>query len=93
MKFDWDPKKEQENLRIHGVGFYQAQEAFRDPKKIYLEDVKHSQKEPRLFCIGSDGQGILTVRFTIRGNTIRIIGAGYWRKTKLLYEKKNHLHG
>ena len=29
------------------------------------------------------------VRFTYRGETIRIIGAGYWRKGRRLYEKEN----
>jgi len=44
-------------------------------------DERHSSAEPRLFCIGrSRSGGILTVRFTYRGDCIRIIGAGYWRK-------------
>jgi hypothetical protein len=29
------------------------------------------------------------VRFIQRGDRIRIIGAGYWRKGKQLYEKTN----
>jgi hypothetical protein len=29
----------------------------------------------------------LTVRFTLRNGTIRVIGAGYWRKQRRLYEK------
>jgi len=28
----------------------------------------------------------LTVRFTYRGSVIRIIGAGYWRKGRKIYE-------
>src|SRR4029077_6839786 len=44
-------------------------------------DEGHSENEPRLFCIGRSGSGgILTVRFTYRGDCIRIIGAGHWRK-------------
>ncbi|MEI6747001.1 MAG: hypothetical protein WCL34_13640 [Methylococcaceae bacterium] len=38
-----------------------------------------------------DGSSILTVRFTYRHNRIRIIGAGYWRKGKKIYEKENNL--
>jgi len=34
-------------------------------------------------------RGIVTVRFTRRGDRLRIIGAGYWRKGKELYEKTN----
>jgi hypothetical protein len=33
---------------------------------------------------------VLTVRFTLRVGNIRVIGAGYWRKQKELYEKENH---
>lgn len=31
----------------------------------------------------------LTVRFTYRGSVIRIFGAGYWRKGKVIYEREN----
>jgi hypothetical protein len=34
---------------------------------------------------------VLTVRFTWRDGTIRIIGAGYWRKGKAIYEQQNPL--
>lgn len=36
--------------------------------------------------------GVLTVRFTYRQQTIRIIGAGYWRKGKAIYEQQNQIH-
>jgi len=39
------------------------------------------------------GGGIMTVRFTIRGDKVRIIGAGYWRRGKAFYEEANQLHG
>ena len=29
---------------------------------------------------------------TYRGGVVRIIGAGYWRKGKAVYETENHLH-
>ena len=54
---------------------------------IILDDEAHSENEPRYFLIGFDGVGVLTVRFTLRGECIRIIGAGYWRKGKNLYER------
>ena len=43
-------------------------------------------------CLGQVGDGVLTVRFTYRDNVIRIIGAGYWRKGKAIYEKQNQIH-
>lgn len=32
------------------------------------------------------GGGVLMVRFTYREEVIRIIGAGYWRKGKAIFE-------
>ncbi len=92
MKFEWDEFKNQENIQKHNISFEKAQEAFFDKKRIILKDEKHSSKEARFFCIGYDNAGILTVRFTIRDDHIRIIGAGYWRKGKAIYEKENHIH-
>ncbi len=47
-----------------------------------------TRDEPRYQFIGFDGDGILTVRFTIRSGNIRVIGAGYLRKQKRIYEKQ-----
>jgi hypothetical protein len=89
--FEWDPVKNRENERKHGVTFYEAQAAFLDAKRVIAEDLKHSQKEKRYYCFGSneEGTGILTVRFTYRSGRIRIIGAGYWREGKKVYEQAN----
>ncbi len=87
--FEWDPKKDQENRAKHGVAFEVAQYAFADPKRVILEDKDHSKKERRYYCLGRVGDGILTVRFTYRSGGIRIIGAGYWRKGRGIYEKEN----
>ena len=91
-RFEWDPKKDRENERKHGVSFEFAQYAFADPDRVIAEDLSHSQEEQRHFCFGRIGDGILTVRFTHRGNVIRIFGAGYWRKGKKIYEQDNHIH-
>lgn len=70
--FDWDPVKDAENLRKHGVSFGEAQIAFLDPGRV--------------------SEGVLTVRFTYRGNIIRIIGAGFWRRGRKLYEAHSKVH-
>ncbi|MBF0104180.1 MAG: BrnT family toxin [Deltaproteobacteria bacterium] len=90
--FEWDDQKNNENVTKHGISFYEAQYAFKDPKRVIAEDLGHSGKEKRYYCFGSVSNGILTVRFTHRSNKIRIFGAGYWRKGKALYEKENKLH-
>ncbi len=86
---EWDDKKGQENLSKHGVSFELAQYAFADPKRVIAEDLDHSKTEKRYYCFGKVGEGVITVRFTYRENVIRILGAGYWRKGKRIYEKEN----
>jgi uncharacterized DUF497 family protein len=91
--FVWDGAKNRENIRKHGVSFYDAQHAFLDANRIIAEDVAHSQNEKRYYCFGLNEQsnGILTVRFTYRSGCIRIFGAGYWCKGKKIYEQNNSI--
>lgn len=91
-RFDWDPAKDTENQKKHGVSFSLAQYAFADPQRVIAKDVTHSQTEERYYCFGEVEGGILTVRFTYRASVIRIIGAGYWRKGKAIYERENQIH-
>ena len=91
--FDWDPAKDAENQRKHGVSFGEAQLAFLDTSRVIARDTRHSEFEQRYYCFGRVSEGILTVRFTYRGNIIRIIGAGFWRRGKKLYETHCKVHG
>lgn len=90
--FEWDERKNAENIRKHGVSFPLAQEAFLDQRRVIARDTGHGGPEVRFYCIRRAGGGILTVRFSCRRGVIRIIGAGYWRKGRRLYEKENPLH-
>jgi uncharacterized DUF497 family protein len=87
--FEWDLGRELENLSKHGVSFVVAIEVFADPKVIHLEDERHSSEEDRFYAVGrtSDGE-VVTVRYTVRGHTIRIFGAAKWRKWRRFYEKE-----
>lgn len=85
MTFIWDMNKSIKNVRKHGVSFETAQIAFFDEKRKIFKDQKHSEHEERYFCYGLVDGEILTVRFTIRKDSIRIIGAGYWRKGRKIY--------
>jgi uncharacterized DUF497 family protein len=91
MNFEWDENKEKENIARHGVSFSSAIKVFEDERLIVREDIKHSADEARYFAIGEVSRKILTVRFTVRDNSIRIFGAGYWRKEKAYYENKYNL--
>lgn len=88
--FEWDEEKDRQNLIKHGVSFSEALEAFKDPARKIILDLKHSQFELRHYCFGLDAkkERILTVRFTYRSGKIRIIGAGYWRQGRKSYGKK-----
>jgi uncharacterized protein len=92
-EFEWDSAKDTSNQEKHGVSFALAQLAFFDHNRVILQDLDHSDDEKRYYCLGRVSEGIMTVRFTYRKNKIRIIGAGYWRKGKKIYEKENKIHG
>ena len=87
--FAWDEAKNLRNQAKHGVSFEEARTAFMDHHRVILRDDAHSEEEERYYCLGRAGEGILTVRFTYAEHTIRIIGAGYWRKGKKIYETEN----
>lgn len=89
--FEWDEEKNRANLEKHGVDFETAQYAFLDKSRVIAEDLVHSKLEKRYYCFGKVKGGVLTVRFTYRSNHIRIIGAGFWRKGKNIYEKQNQI--
>ena len=91
-KFEWDVEKDTLNQEKHGISFAVAQYVFADPLRIIAKDKSHSQSEERFYCFGKVDGGILTVRFTYRTSVIRIIGAGYWRKGKAIYERENQIH-
>ena len=87
--FEWDAAKDKANRTKHGVGFGLAQEAFLDPSRVVAEDLDHGGSEQRYFCFGRVEGAVMTVRFTWWKQKIRIVGAGYWRKGKAIYEKAN----
>ena len=87
LEFEWDLIKEQANFKKHGFKFEEAVDAFQDPDGIQLIDIQHSRGEERFFWVGKIAAGkILTVWFTKRSRTIRIIGCAEWRKFRRLYE-------
>lgn len=93
MDFEWDEAKNLVNQHKHGVSFVDVQYAFFDKGRIIAKDLNHCENKKRFYCFGLDeqGNGVLTVRFTYRKGIIRIIGAGYWRKGKEVYEQNNSI--
>lgn len=59
--FDWDPVKENQNVRKHRVTFRRAATVFRDPNQLSIYDGDHSEDEDRWITIGIDSGGVLRV--------------------------------
>jgi uncharacterized DUF497 family protein len=90
--FEWDPVKDAANQLQHGVSFAEAQLAFLDASRVIARDITHSEIEERFYCFGQVPLGVLTVRFTYREGTIRIFGAGFWRRGRKIYETHDKVH-
>ena len=75
MVFEFDPKKSAANLRKHGVSFADAEPVFYDNLALTQEDA-NANGEARFVTVGADALGrILTVCWTERGQSIRLISA------------------
>ena len=74
IAFEWDPRKAAANARKHGVQFADAVPVLEDELAITIrEDI---QGEERWVTIGMDAMArVLTVVYTWRDNTVRIISA------------------
>jgi uncharacterized DUF497 family protein len=77
-RFEWDPRKDAENQRKHGISFEEATTAFADEYALLLADPDHSAAEDRFILLGlSAAFRVLVVAHTYRerDDTIRIISA------------------
>ena len=80
MKFEWDPAKARENLRVHGVNFAVAAGVLEDENAITIEDAD-AEGEQRFRTLGMDGLGrLLVVVYAYRGEKIRLISA--WKASR-----------
>lgn len=76
MKFEWDSRKAEINLRKHGVSFDEAASIFLDSLALSGPDPDHSAGESRYITFGISRLGrLLSVSHTYRPGTIRIIMA------------------
>jgi len=74
MKFAWNQKKANSNLKKHGVSFEEATTALRDILSVTGYDPDHSIDEDRFITFGmSNKNRLLVVSHTEEGNVIRII--------------------
>ena len=87
--FDWDKGNEQKNAK-HGVTSAEAEQVFLHEPLVVLDDLKHSDTEPRFHALGQTGAGrLLHVAFTLRTGKIRVISArDMHRKERAVYEQE-----
>jgi uncharacterized DUF497 family protein len=87
--FDWDTGNEQKNVK-HGVSPAEAEQAFLNEPLVVLDDLKHSDMEPRFHALGQTSEGrLLHITFTIRMSKIRVISArDMHRKERAIYEQE-----
>lgn len=73
-EFEWDSDKATRNVRKHGIQFADAVLVLEDQLAISLQEVVDD--EVRYVTIGMDALArVLTVVYTWRGNTVRMISA------------------
>ena len=53
--FDWDTKKNLDNIEKHGVSFREAATVFSDNAAVIFDDTAHSENEERFRIIGHSG--------------------------------------
>jgi len=78
IRFEWDPRKADANLRKHKVSFEDAQSVFSDERALLIDDPDHSEEEDRFVLLGlSQSLRLLVVVHCYRaeGQIIRIISA------------------
>ena len=90
IHFEWDPEKNTQNIRKHGISFEEARSAFHDENARFQHDPDHSHKEDRFILLGYTTQAkLLTIILCYRENNeiIRIISA---RKANRLETAQYH---
>jgi len=76
VKFEWDEAKAKSNFRAHGVSFELAKTVFEDAFAVDRVDNREAYGEERFVIIGmAEGQVLLFVAYTERGERTRIISA------------------
>lgn len=83
MKFEWDPAKNAANVAKHAVSFRDAIRIFEGPV-LTVPDLRRDYGEERFIAIGKLDDLELTVAYTLRGESHRIISArrAHYRERK-----------
>jgi uncharacterized DUF497 family protein len=78
LRFEWDPAKNQENRRKHGISFEEAESVFYDERALLIKDLDDRSREDRFVLLGLSGalRTLLVCHcYRERESVIRIISA------------------
>ena len=76
MKFQWEPKQAEHNLKKHRVTFEDASTVFGDPLAATVPDPRHSVEENRFVTMGHSTENrLVVVAHVDRSEQVRIISA------------------
>lgn len=89
--FDWDSGNIEKIINKHNVLPSEAEQVFFNEPLLLMDDIKHSQKEPRYHALGvTDDLRQLHITYTFRakGTLVRIVSArDMHRKERNVYEQ------
>jgi uncharacterized DUF497 family protein len=78
LRFEWDQRKANANLKKHNISFEEAKSVFYDESAKLISDPDHADNEDRFILLGiSHALRVILVCHCYRseGNVIRIISA------------------
>lgn len=70
VRYEWDERKRLSNLEKHGLDFFDVSAVFEAP---HVEVPSSHSSEKRLLAIGTLKGRFVTIVYTMRGETIRVI--------------------
>ncbi len=91
IHFEWNKKKNEANLKKHGISFEKAKSVFYDQNAIEFFDEEHSHDEQRFLLLGfSDKLRLLIICHCFRksDSRIRIISARKATKNESKYYRR-----
>ena len=74
MEFEWDPAKNEANLRKHGIDFVDAV-AIWDGFVVTMRSMQTGHGETRYLAIGLEGDREIAVIYTWRAGAVRLVSA------------------
>ncbi len=78
LRSEWDPEKNNQNRRKHGVAFEEAETVFADEHGLFMADPDHSDDEDRFILLGlTSGLRTLVVCHCSRAadDIVRVVSA------------------